>query len=113
MIGISKTKYSLHSQNKKSEISEHLPPLKINGTLVERVKTSKFFGVTLDKNLSWKPHIDALALRTSKNIGINFRSCDYMNKNLLKQLRFSFIHSYIDYANIIWESTHQSKLEIL
>lgn len=36
-----------------------------------------------------------------------------MSKNNLKQLYFSFIHSYINYANIVWASTHKSKLECL
>ena len=94
-FNISKRKYSLfHSQNKKSEIPQHLLPLEISDALVKRAKTSKLLGVVLDKNLSWKPHRDALAVKISKNIGIIFRSLDYMNKNLLKQLYFSFIHTY-------------------
>ena len=94
-LNISKRKYSLfHSQNKKSEIPQHLHPLEISDTLVKRAKASKFLGVVLDKNLSWKRHIGALAVEISKNVGIIFRSLDYMNKNLLKQLYFSFIHIY-------------------
>ena len=99
-LNTSKTKYYLfHSQNKKLEIPQHLAPLKINDALVERAKTSKFLGVVLDKNLLWKPRIDALALNISKNIGIIFRCRDYMTKNLFKQPYFSFTHSYINYAN--------------
>ena len=36
-----------------------------------------------------------------------------MNKNLSKQLYFSFIHRYINYAKITWGSTYHSKLKIL
>lgn len=61
----SKTKYSLfHSVYKKPEISQNLSPLKINDTLAEKTKTSKFLGVALDENLLWKPHIDGLAVKT-------------------------------------------------
>ena len=102
-----------HSQNKKSEIRQHLPPLKINNTVVERAKTSKFLTVVVDENLPRKPHINALALKTAKNIDIVFRSCDYINQNVLKQLYFSFMHSNINYANVRWGSTHHPKLEIL
>ena len=106
-LNTSKTKYYLfHSQNKKLEIPQHLAPLKINDALAERAKTSKFLGVVLDKNSLWKPRIDALALNISKNIGIIFRSRDYMNKNSFKQPYFSFTHSYINYANNTWGSRH-------
>ena len=36
-----------------------------------------------------------------------------LNTNCLKQLYFSFIHSYINYANIVWGSTHKYKLMAL
>lgn len=36
-----------------------------------------------------------------------------MHKNLLKQSYFSFTHSYINYTNNTWRSTHHSKLESL
>ena len=51
-FNISKTKYLLcHPQDKNSEIPQHLPPLKINNTLVEGLKVSKFLGVVLDEKL--------------------------------------------------------------
>ena len=63
-LNFSKTKYSfLYSQNKKSEIPQHLPSLKTNNTLVEQGKTSKFLRVVFGENLLWKPHSDVLALK--------------------------------------------------
>ena len=34
-----------------------------------------------------------------------------MRKKCLKQLYFSFIHNYVNYANTVWASTSKSKLE--
>ena len=39
-----------------------------------------------------------------------YRARNFLNKSCLKQIYFSFIHSYINYANIAWSSTHKSKL---
>ena len=36
-----------------------------------------------------------------------------MNKSLLKQLYSAFLHSYLSYGNLVWGSTHRSKLETL
>ena len=64
--------------------------LKIYDTLVKRVKTSKSPGVFLNKNLSWKSHMDTLALNISKSIGIIFTqpvfSCLKLTRETLEQM---------------------------
>ena len=37
----------------------------------------------------------------------------YLNKNLLQQLYFSFVHSHLMYGNIAWGSTYKSNLNSL
>ena len=49
----------------------------------------------------------------SKSIGIFYKYRDVLSKQCLRQLYFSFIHSYVNYANITWASTSKSKLERL
>ena len=39
-----------------------------------------------------------------------YKARNILNKKCLTQIYFSFIHSYINYANIAWGSTHKSKL---
>ena len=74
---------------------------------------TKFLGVFIDENLSWKQHIEIMSSKISKSIGILYKSRDVLSKQCLKQLYFSFIHSYVNYANIAWASTSKSKLERL
>ena len=63
--------------------------------------------------MSWKQHIEILSSKISKSIGIFNKLRDVLSKQCLKQLYFSFIHSYVNYANIAWASTSKSKLERL
>ena len=42
-----------------------------------------------------------------------YKSRNILNKTLLKQLYFSFTHSYLNYGNIAWASTSKTKLESL
>ena len=60
-----------------------------------------------------KQHIDIVSSKTSKSIGILYKSSDVLSKQCLKQLYFSFISNYVNYANIAWASTSKSKLEPL
>ena len=67
----------------------------------------------IDENLSWKPHINTVNSKIAKSIGILYKTRSILNKSLLKQLYFSFIHSYLNYGNVAWASTHKTKLECL
>jgi len=113
-LNIKKTKWSLfHPTSKKRFLPKVLPDLLIDGLKIERDKVTKFLGVFIDENLSWKHHINYISTKVSKSIGILYKAREFLNKHNLKQLYFSFIHTYINYANIAWASTHKSKLERL
>ena len=43
-----------------NETNHGTPPIKINGTEIAEVNETKFLGVIIDNQLSWKPHINAL-----------------------------------------------------
>ena len=77
---------------------------------LERTKVTKFLGVLVDENLSWENHIELINTKISKSIGILYKSRNILQKSLLKQLYFSFVHSYLNYANKVWASTNKCKL---
>ena len=74
---------------------------------------TKFLGLYLDENISWKNHINIVSTKVCKSIGILYRTCQILKKFLRKQLYFSFINCYLNYANILWASTNKSKLQAL
>ena len=113
-LNISKTKYSLfHSTRKRKDIPNILPPLHIDNVPVKREFVTKFLGVYLDENISWKHHINIVSTKVCKSIGILYRTRCILSKFLRKQLYFSFINCYLNYANIAWASTNKSKLQAL
>ena len=77
---------------------------------IKRESSIKFLGVLLYENLTWKPQIETIKRKISKSIGMMYKARYVLNKSCLKQIYFSFIHSYINYANIAWGGTHKSKL---
>ena len=98
---------------KKYSIPSHLPTLKINNHDIERVTTMKFLGVLLDDNLSWKEHIKYLENKIAKNIGLMYRAKPFLDKESLSALYYSYIHSYLNYANLAWGSTYLTNLKKL
>ena len=73
----------------------------------------KFLGVLLDDNLSWKEHIKYLENKIAKNIGFMYRAKSFLDKESLLALYFSYIHSYLNYANLAWGSTYLTNLKKL
>ena len=111
-LNTSKTKYTFfHKLRRNDYIPLKLPALKINNTEIKREYCIKFLGVLLDECLTWKKHIETIENKISKNIGIIYKAKFFLNQTCLKNVYFSFVHSYLNYANIAWGSTHHTKLK--
>ena len=108
-LNVGKTWLLFHPLSKRKLLSQTLPNL-IENTHIKREHATKFLSVFNDGNLSWKQHIDIVRSKISKSIGILYKSRDVLSKQCLKQLYFSFIHNYVNYANIVWASISNSKL---
>ena len=72
--------------------------------MLKQVKTTKFLGVTIDKNLTWKSHTDEIATKISKNIGIMNRLKHYLSSKILLILYNSFVLPYLYYLILTWGS---------
>ena len=113
-LNVKKTKYSLfHKASRQDDVPLVLPRLKISDHAIERVESIRFLGVILDQNLSWKEHIKHIENKIAKNIGILYKAKPYLNKGSLLSLYFSYIHTYLNYANVAWGSTGRTSLKKL
>ena len=79
-----------------------LPDLKMNNSTIKREYGIKFLGVILDENLTWRKHINIIENKISKNIGLLYKAKFLLSQKCLKSIYFSFVHSYINLANIAW-----------
>ena len=80
---------------------------------LERVGSIKFLGVLLDEHLSWKEHIRFTENKIAKNIGLLCRAKPFLGKHSLLKLYCSYIHTYLNYANLSWGSTNRTNLKKL
>ena len=109
-----KTVFTLfHPSNKSDLLPLKLPQLNINNKIIKREPSIKFLGVIIDEHINWKKHVETVNNKISKTIGVLYRARKFLNHFCLKNLYFSLVHSYLNYANIAWGSTHKSKLKCL
>ena len=68
---------------------------------LNRVSSTKFLGVIIDENLTWKNHIDAI----SRNIGMLTKLKHFVPENILYSLYCTFILPYVNYGVLILSNT--------
>ena len=61
---------------KRQFLLQTFPNLLIEDIHIKREHVTKFLGVFIDENLSWKQHIEILSTKISKSIGILYKSRD-------------------------------------
>ena len=111
-LNANKTKYVLfHKPRLKENLPLKLPDLYLNNIKIKRETFLRFLGVMVDENLTWKKHIELIENKVSKNVGILFKASRLLNLQCLKSIYFSLVHSYINYANVVWASTNRTKLK--
>ena len=109
---LKETKYSFfHKPSKKDDIPLMLPKLTISNHVTEKQEFIKFFGVLLDENLNWKEYIKCIENKIAKNLSLFYKSRPFLEKNALLALYYSYIQTYINYANIAWGSTCRTNLK--
>ena len=82
----------------------------IDGYKLDVVKNTKFLGLLLDDCLNWKDHVNYIAQKLAKSIGILAQARKVLDRKTLKQLYYSFIYPYINYCNLTWGNSNETTL---
>ena len=75
------------------------------------VSMSKYLGLILDNSLSFEPHINNLAHKLSKAVGIFSKVKVYLNISALCSLYYALFHCHIQCGVITWSSTYKTEVE--
>ena len=77
--------------------------IKIRETILMKVSTVKFLGVTLDENLTFKDHVNKVTSNISKSVGIMRRLHCQLPANEMVKLYYSLVYSHLTYTLLAWE----------
>ena len=84
--------------------------LYLNAKEIKKVPTVKFLGVTMDEDLTWKPHLQELKKKLASAQGILHRIKDYVPGSALKTLYHSLFESQLTYGITVWGAQPYSTL---
>ena len=74
---------------------------------------TEFLWVVIDSKVSWKNHMCLVSGKLSKSIGMIIKAREYLNRNALLTLYYSFVYPYLTYCNRVWDCTYHSNLKLM
>ena len=77
-------------------------------TIITRVRATKFLGVIIDEQLTWKDHISLLRSKLSKTVGLLYRVRHLLSRSALFILYCYLFLPYLTYCAEIWGNTYKS-----
>ena len=83
----------------------------IDGSVIVRVKTTKFLGVIIDDKLNWKPHIEALNKKLKSACGRIYRIKNCLPSKLHKQIYHTLFESHLTFAISVWGGVSHKVIE--
>ena len=115
-LNVDKTEYMLiGSRQRLSQVISD-PILSMGSEGIKRTLSTKTLGVVVDECLTWKDHIDKVAKKAAKGIGMLRRSKHLFDTDTLKTIYSTFVLPHFDYCSLVWNNcskTLQNKLQKL
>ena len=71
---------------------------------IKNCHETKFLGIWLNDNLSWKSHIRQLTIKIKRNIILLRKSKNFLRKNAMLPIYYGHIHSHLKYGILLWGS---------
>ena len=100
-----------HTRQTTLTINESL--IKINDDTIPFSTHTKFLGVNIDNNRTWKPHINHIVTKISKGVGILLHLSKELPKNILTLIYKTLILPYFTYCCITWGFTYHTYINKL
>ena len=73
----------------------------------------KYLGFFMDCNLNWKNRVPELSKTISSSIGILLKLRNFVTIDILIQVYYSIIYSFLIYCFLVWGNTYKTNIEPL
>ena len=93
--------------NSKSSVNVPIP---IKTTRLETVYVTKYLGIYIDQNLTWKHHVSYVLNKLSKCTGILCRVQHLLGREPLYESYCTLFLPYITYYSMVWGNTYHSNI---
>ena len=111
LLSIEKSNFVLfHPPQKKINSNFQLT---INNVPLRQDSCIKYLGIYIDSNLTCKSHIDYIAKKVKRSIGILSKLRYYVDNRIIINLYYALIYPFLIYGMIVWGSTYHTNVQPL
>ena len=75
----------------------------INGHTLDTVDCAKYLGVTINKKLSWQPHVDAICKKANQTRAFLQRNLKNCYPEIKEQCYKTYVRPQLEYASVVWD----------
>ena len=108
-VNCQKSNFMIYSYLKQSQ----LPPLTFGNNLISETEATKFLGIYIDKDLSFRRHVDHICSKISKSNGVLHRLKEFFPPDQLELLYHTLVEPHILYGIEARGRMHWSGKEVL
>ena len=91
------------SRQRLSTFGDHEFRVTVSRESVKQVASTKTLGMTLDENLTWKNHVDAISKKITSGIGALKRVRGLIDEETARKVYQGFIEPYFSYCAPVWD----------
>ena len=89
------------------------PPVHLMNREIEEVTSHAYLGLHIASNLSWKPHVEEVAVRARKKLNLMQPLKFKVDRRSLEIMYRSFVLPSMDYAIAVWGGSYDNSLDKL
>ena len=113
-INANKTNYIIFQTPKSWSVKTTTSfQLKLRNNKVEKVSSTRFLGVIINENLSWKYHMDMIKQKMRAALGAVMRIRSYLSSKAMLSLYHSLLLSHVRYCISDWCFGNETRIQQL
>jgi hypothetical protein len=109
-LNIKKTKSMLFHTTQRQNKKDLQFDVSLNGVQIERVSDTKFLGVMINHNLTWKSQMSAICIKIGKMTGVISRFRNLFDRDILKKMYTAFILPHLQYGIAAWGNKANNRI---
>ena len=110
-VNASKTNFMIMGTTHQTSKPENSIKVILDNVELSRMNKTKFIGVLIDENLTWKDHIDAISKTMSRNVGMINELKHFVPKRILLSLYYTLLMPYLNYSILAWGNSRKIYLK--
>ena len=100
-LNVSKCKFVIYGSSSKVAKFDNVS-ITVNDSILDRIDSFKYLGVTIQQNLTWSEHIDNISKKFNQHLGLIRRIKFLLPKQARLTLYNSLVLPLLDYSDIVW-----------